>query len=143
MVGLCFLSDALDGYFARKLKQNTRLGAFLDPLGDKLLIDSAFLLLVNKPQFALNLSLPIWVVAVIITRDIIFALASLFLHLRRGIKISPSFLGKIATVCQMIAILSALFFFTFTRLIWITAGILTIIAGIGYIYREFSVSEQR
>ena len=60
---LASLTDKLDGYLARKNKQVTDLGAFLDPLADKMLIDLTFLALV-----ALNI-MPLWMFAVILIRD--------------------------------------------------------------------------
>jgi CDP-diacylglycerol--glycerol-3-phosphate 3-phosphatidyltransferase len=145
LVSLSFLSDALDGYFARKWRQKTKLGAFLDPLGDKLLIDSSFLFLIFKPQFSVVLSLPVWVVSIIIIRDILFALGAILLHLKGKLKIEPSMMGKISTFFQMIAILFALLFVPFTKYIWVLCGILTIISAIGYIIRDYPsiVSKQR
>lgn len=133
---LSFLSDGLDGYLARKKGLETNLGSFLDPLGDKLLINSGFIVLILKPEFRVNLNLPIWVAGVIILRDVFLALGSFILHLKNKLKIVPSYLGKSAVVLQMVSILAALFYFKFTSYIWLFTGFITILAGLGYIWRE-------
>ncbi|MDP8253985.1 MAG: CDP-alcohol phosphatidyltransferase family protein, partial [Candidatus Kaelpia aquatica] len=76
-----FLTDALDGFIARAKGITTEIGAFLDPLGDKLLINASFLILIFKPEFKEAIGLPFWVVVVVFSRDFFIALGSLILHL--------------------------------------------------------------
>src|SRR3990170_4410241 len=64
-------TDALDGMIARLMKAQTELGAFLDPMADKLLIISAFVTLVLLGK------LPVWLVIIVVSRDVIIALGSL------------------------------------------------------------------
>ncbi len=65
------ITDALDGLIARLTRKKTELGAFLDPLADKLLILSAFVTLVLLGK------LPVWLVIIVVSRDAILALGSL------------------------------------------------------------------
>jgi CDP-diacylglycerol--glycerol-3-phosphate 3-phosphatidyltransferase len=97
--GLASLTDWLDGYFARRRKQVTALGQFIDPLADKLLTVAAFISLVQ-----LGLA-PAWMVAILIGRDLaITGLRSVAYS--RGISIPASPLGKIKMIAQIVAIVA-------------------------------------
>jgi CDP-diacylglycerol--glycerol-3-phosphate 3-phosphatidyltransferase len=136
IIALSLLSDALDGYLARKKGLKTELGAFLDPLGDKLLINAGFIILISKPEFRYTLSLPIWVGVVVFLRDVGLAIGSSFLHFKSKLEIRPSPLGKVTVVLQMLSILSALLYLKFSFLLWYLTGILTVLTGVGYLRRE-------
>jgi CDP-diacylglycerol--glycerol-3-phosphate 3-phosphatidyltransferase len=138
LAAISFLSDALDGYLARKKGIKTERGAFLDPLGDKLLINSSFIVLILKPEFKQVLNLPIWVVGVVLLRDMFLALGSFILHTKSKLVIRPSGFGKFAVAFQMLSILSALLYLKFTSYLWIFTGIVTLLAGLGYFLREAS-----
>ncbi len=131
-----FLTDALDGFIARAKGITTEIGAFLDPLGDKLLINASFLLLIFKPEFREALSLPIWVVVVVFSRDFFIALGSLILHMDGKLHIVPSYLGKFAVFLQMTSIISGFLLWPCTSYIWYLTGAITALAGIGYFIRE-------
>jgi cardiolipin synthase len=89
------VTDALDGLIARLTKTQTELGAFLDPMADKLLIVSAFVTL------ALIGTLPIWLVIIVVSRDVILAMGSLILYsMGHKLVIRPSIIGKLTTVLQ-------------------------------------------
>ena len=97
--GLASLTDWADGYFARRRKQITPFGQYIDPLADKLLTLAAFLALVQ-----MDLA-PAWMVAVIIGRE--FAVTALrSIAYARGIAMPASRLGKIKMVGQVVAILA-------------------------------------
>jgi cardiolipin synthase (CMP-forming) len=99
------ISDALDGYIARKYNQHTELGAVLDPLADKLLLVSGMVLLSldHRPLLA---QLPIWLVATVFSRDLLLVLGMGIIYYACGkVTVRPRFIGKIATVLQMIAVL--------------------------------------
>ena len=90
-------TDYFDGYFARKLKKTTRLGAMLDPIADKLLMSAAFISLVE-----LGLARA-WMVVIIIGRE--FAVSGLrAIAAQHGVTIAASPLGKTKTVTQVVAI---------------------------------------
>lgn len=99
---LAALTDALDGYAARKLKQSTRFGAFLDPVADKLMVTTALVLLVEQYE-SIWLSLP---ALFMIGREIVIsALREWMAEIgKRGI-VAVSWLGKYKTAAQMIAII--------------------------------------
>lgn len=99
------LSDALDGYLARKLNQFSKLGAFLDPLADKCLLLFALTTLAVFPWGADGWQLPPWFIILIVTRDIIIVGGLWILHhFKTGVKIQPHWTGKVCTVTQMIAL---------------------------------------
>jgi CDP-diacylglycerol--glycerol-3-phosphate 3-phosphatidyltransferase len=105
--GLAALTDWLDGYLARRLKQTTRFGAFLDPVADKLVVVSAIVMMVGD-HASLWLTLP---GLVIVGREIVIsALREWMAEMnRRGI-VAVSPLGKVKTGVQIAAILTLLAF---------------------------------
>ena len=95
------ITDKFDGYLARKNHQTTNLGAFLDPLADKMLINLTFLALTT-----LNI-MPLWMFGVILIRD--FTVDGLrMISAKKGITIPANIYGKIKTTVQMITIISIL-----------------------------------
>jgi len=132
------LTDAVDGYIARVRRQRTRLGTFLDPMADKLLLISAFVTLSMAKGFPI---IPIWVPIVVISRDVIIVLGLVIIHMVAGsVKIAPNMLGKVNTFFQMVAIAFVLFKVPFSGPIWITiwglVALFTIASGVGYIIRD-------
>ena len=96
------ITDKIDGAWARGKNLVTDLGAFLDPLADKMLVNLAFLVLVY-----LNV-VPLWVFAIILVRD--FAVDGMrMMAAKDGITISASILGKLKTTFQMVALVIILF----------------------------------
>lgn len=94
---LAVITDYFDGWFARRRNEQTKLGAVLDPLADKLLLSAAFVSLIELEMA------PAWIVAVIIGRE--FAVTWLRSEaLSRGVVISASGAGKAKTVSQITAI---------------------------------------
>lgn len=91
------LTDALDGYVARKMNQVTDLGKFLDPLADKLLISAALLALVHLGRVAA------WVAAVIIIREV-FITGFRYYYFFKDNSFSASWLAKRKTLFQVISI---------------------------------------
>jgi CDP-diacylglycerol--glycerol-3-phosphate 3-phosphatidyltransferase len=99
---LAAITDVLDGYLARKLDQTSKLGAFLDPVADKLMIAVVLVLLVQEHP-TVWLALP---AAVIIGREItVSALREWMAELGARRKVAVSYVGKIKTVAQMVALL--------------------------------------
>ncbi len=96
------ISDALDGYIARKYNQKTSLGALLDPVADKLLISSVFISLVEMQI------VPAWIVVIIVGREF-FILGLRMIALEKSILIPASSLGKFKTLTQTIAIVLLIF----------------------------------
>lgn len=99
---LAAFTDWLDGYLARKLQQTSRFGAFLDPVADKLLISIALVLLASEYGTGW-IALP---AAIIVGREIIIsALREWMAEVGKQTSVSVSYLGKLKTAFQMLAII--------------------------------------
>jgi cardiolipin synthase len=129
------VSDALDGFVARVFSQKTRLGSFLDPIADKLLLSTAFITLAVLNQ------IPGWLTVIVISRDVVIVMgvAILFLNqLRTDIK--PSIVSKLTTACQALLIVIILASGYLQWAPWVKPGIvyltlvLTVVSGLHYIY---------
>jgi cardiolipin synthase len=95
------LTDVLDGLAARTWHQRTRVGTILDPLADKLLLSTAFILL-TFVEAGFSTTLPVWLTAVVLARDVIIVSGSLAIHALTGRKeFPPSAFGKMSTVFQV------------------------------------------
>lgn len=130
------ISDALDGFIARKFNQQTELGTILDPVADKLLILSAIVCLSFTKTAPHGLRLPPWLPIVVISRDVIIVIGTGIIHLIKStVKIMPSALGKITTFFQMSTILVVLLKFQYSYVVWNIAGLFTVISGLDYIAR--------
>ena len=138
---LAAITDKIDGIWARKSKLVTDLGAFLDPIADKMLIDLAFLVLVYIGM------VPIWVFAIVIIRDLAVD-GMRMMAARNKVTIAASFLGKLKTTLQMTALITILssivlqnsIIYQIGLVILYIAIILTVISGIDYLvkgYRKF------
>ncbi len=139
-------SDALDGYLARRTGQRSRLGYFLDPLADKLLITAACILLALEKTGVPGALLPGWVVVVIIGKDVIWFVGVLVIQFVTGqIAISASKLGRACTCGQLAMVMGILLYPDFhraspqlawwlTRPLWWTVSGLAILTLIEYIH---------
>jgi len=95
-------SDAIDGFLARKKNQVTKLGEFLDPTADKLLMTSACLLLASQRGHVDGFILPITVVVLIISKDMFLLIGFVILYLITSqVRLVPVLIGKIATAMQL------------------------------------------
>jgi cardiolipin synthase (CMP-forming) len=127
------LTDLLDGYVARHRGSQSRLGAFLDPLADKLLLVSSFVTLTWLRV------LPFWIAAVVISRDLILMFGALAIHMAGGrITPRPTAAGKAATFCQVLTVLTGLLgpFGAgpiLVRIVVWPAAIFTVVSGLQYI----------
>lgn len=102
-------TDALDGFAARALKMRSTLGVWLDPLGDKVLMTAAFVVL-TIPALARPNALPLWLTALCIGRDVAIALSALVIVSLRGKQtFKPTLVGKISTVVQVLLVYDVLF----------------------------------
>jgi len=96
------ISDIIDGYLARTKKQITKLGAFLDPIADKLLITCACLLLASQRGHVEGFLLPPTVVVLIIGKDLFLLIGFTIVYfITSRVHIAPVFIGKLATALQL------------------------------------------
>jgi cardiolipin synthase (CMP-forming) len=90
------LSDAVDGLLARKLNQHSSLGAYLDPIADKLLLSSSFIILAYKTRIAW------WTAIIVLSRDILMLTVAIVIILISGYRpFPPSILGKLTTFFEI------------------------------------------
>ena len=136
--GLAGITDWLEGYLARKLNQTSPFGAFLDPVADKLIVACALVLVLYR-QPSLYILIP---ALIIIGREItVSALREWMAGLGKRKTVAVSFLGKIKTTVQIIAILFLLWYEpimgipTFIIGVWllIVAAVLTLISMFDYL----------
>jgi cardiolipin synthase len=141
---LAGVTDALDGMIARLTKSQTELGAFLDPIADKLLILSAFFTLVLLEK------LPVWLSIIVVSRDVILVLGSILLYVTgHNLKVRPSIIGKTTTVLQLMVVALVLVLITYHPegiehvfmpvLQWTTAAV-TIASGVQYVLRGMKIA---
>lgn len=97
------ISDFLDGYIARKYNLVTNFGKFMDPIADKLLVNSLFIILINHGPIHIPVIIPVIMVA----RDIVVDVMRL-LAVEQGKVVAANIFGKIKTVTQMIALIVVL-----------------------------------
>lgn len=142
---LAGFTDVLDGLAARLLHQKTKIGALLDPAGDKLLMTSAFIVLtipsLNSPHI-----IPLWLTIAVISRDLFIVSSAFALYKLRGQKtFHPSLWGKSSTVCQFMVLILVLFFnsfqisFPYLRLLYFLTLVLTLLSGVHYFYIGFRI----
>jgi cardiolipin synthase len=132
---LAGITDGIDGLVARITHQRTELGAYLDPIADKLLLIAAYVTL------AIIEILPSWLAVIVVTRDVIILLGLLVLILLNyHPKIQPSLVSKVTTFFQISTILLvfmtdyALIFKQLSAIAIYGTALFTIISGSHYIY---------
>ena len=132
------ISDGLDGFIARKAKMQSKAGLILDPLGDKLLLMSAFIFL--SPMSRLGLKFPLWVSFIVISRDLIIIMGAVVIYMvKQSLDVYPTKWGKFTTTFQMLSVISVLLQWELSVFIWWFAVIFTIISGIDYVKRGFKI----
>ena len=124
---LASVTDFFDGYIAREWKQETKLGAIIDPLADKMITIAAFLGLMMSGEASA------WAIYIIIVREL-FITGIRTVAVAEGLDIKASFAGKVKTVSQMIAIGFLLMHWPFgSALLWIAVA-LTLYSGLEYLW---------
>lgn len=140
------ITDMLDGLTARMLQQQTRLGRFLDPTADKLLLVSAFVLLTDYPamfrDIPMSARLPIWLSILAISRDILIVAVAVMMYLAYGrTRFDPTIWGKLTTVSEALTI--GLFLLAnavgiaspvLDVAVWVTLALI-LISGFDYLFR--------
>jgi len=142
---LATMSDFVDGWLARNRNQQTKLGSYLDPIADKMLLISGLVLLaVPLKTQPFGEPLPYWFVGIVFGRDLIVVAGATLVYLTIGdLTVRPHILSKISSVLQMVCIGWMLFKFTPIVTFWLVIGasVTTAITGVIYVMdgiRQFS-----
>ena len=141
------VTDTIDGALARLTDSRSNLGAVLDPMADKLLLLSSFLVL------GFTGALPAWLVILVVLRDVIVVLGygAVFMVDHVWMDVAPSRLGKLSTFFQLFTVGFALMYLakpalpmaTASTLLQLATGLVTAASGIGYVYRGLLWHQQR
>jgi CDP-diacylglycerol--glycerol-3-phosphate 3-phosphatidyltransferase len=128
-------SDGLDGYIARRFNQRSKLGVVLDPIADKGLLLTAIITLSVANW---KVEFEPWFPILVITRDAVILVGTGVLHYLVGhVQVKPSWMGKTATLCQMIAVAYVMLQIdlgpAINRVPMLLAGFFTFVSGVGYV----------
>jgi cardiolipin synthase len=142
------VTDGLDGLIARRSGQKTRLGAWLDPMADKLLLVTTFIVL-TLPGLGLANRLPIWLTVLIISRDVVIVLTVAIITLATGPRtFQPTIFGKTATATYIVtAVIAMLFNYLgyhsalVDAAVWASLAI-TLISGFHYMWHAARIIEE-
>lgn len=132
---LAGLSDGIDGLLARRLNQKSELGAYLDPIADKLMLSSSFVILAFKHKIAW------WLTILILSRDVLMLMVAAVILLISGYRpFPPSIYGKLTTTLQILLVFTVIAAAAFPApwletvqhlLIYVVAGF-TVLSGFHY-----------
>lgn len=140
------ITDGLDGLLARRFQQQSELGRILDPIADKMMLVTSFVVLSMRGVFPTplpkHLPVPFWVTITVISRDIFILVGAAAINMVSGFRaFRPSFLGKVSTVVQIVAV-AAVILAAQTRVgtgyylptIYTSVFTLALLSGIHYIF---------
>ncbi|MFM9905152.1 MAG: CDP-alcohol phosphatidyltransferase family protein [Pyrinomonadaceae bacterium] len=138
------ISDGIDGFIARAMKQESELGTIIDPIADKLLMTTAFIMLtlssvVGSPR---HLPVPFWVTASVIGRDVLIIAIAASITIMTGFRdFKPSWLGKTSTFVQVVGVILILVAAVFPELhgfylptVYTTVVAFAVFSGVHYIF---------
>ena len=137
-------SDGVDGFIARRMKQESELGTIIDPIADKLLMTTAFVMLTLPSVMgtARHLPVPFWVTATVIGRDIAIVAVAGAINVMTGFRgFKPSWLGKASTFVQIVGVILILVAAVSPELrgfylptVYTTLAAFAVFSGIHYIF---------
>jgi cardiolipin synthase len=147
------VSDGIDGWLARSRGQMTRLGAFLDPLADKLLMTAALLLLASHTAGVKGFQMPLTLVVVIIGKDVLLALGFVVQYfITQQVRIVPVLAGKLCTFLQLSMVLATLigpetikfvpWWYELVHALWWASGVTAVWAMLSYTFNGIRFIEQ-
>jgi cardiolipin synthase len=140
------VTDGLDGLLARRFDQRSQLGTVLDPIADKLMLVTAFIVLSMRSVFPqpvpTHLPVPFWVTVAVISRDVFIVVGAAAINIMTGFRgFRPSWLGKLNTSVQIIGIAAIMFAASFPYgtgyylpTIYATVFTLAIFSGAHYVF---------
>ena len=152
---LAGITDGLDGLFARRFHQQSPLGRILDPVADKMMLVTSFVVLSMRNVFPApvpkHLPVPFWVTITVISRDVFILVGAAAINMVSGFRgFQPSLPGKISTVVQIVAI-AAVILAAQTRIgtgyylptIYTAVFTLALVSGIHYIFFVSKLMNER
>jgi cardiolipin synthase (CMP-forming) len=140
------ITDGLDGLLARRFHQQSQLGTILDPIADKLMLVTAFVVLsmrgVFHPPIPKHLPVPFWVTVAVISRDVFIMVGAAAINIMTGFRgFRPSLLGKVNTTVQIFAIAAIMFGASipngsgyYLPTIYTSVFTLAILSGVHYVF---------
>lgn len=138
------VSDGIDGFIARRMKQESELGTIIDPVADKLLMTTAFIMLTIPGMLepGRHLPVPFWVTAAVIGRDIAIIAVAGAINVMTGFRgFQPSWLGKASTFVQVTGVILILVAAVWPSLrgfylptVYTTVAAFAVFSGIHYIF---------
>jgi cardiolipin synthase len=143
------ITDALDGLAARLTGQRTSIGAWLDPMADKLLLVTTFIVL-TLPAIPVTNHLPVWLTVLVISRDVVIVAFVAIVNLAIGPRtFTPSLLGKTATATFILTTVAILYYNYLERTsvlidvgIWVSLA-LTLASSADYFFRVRRLVNER
>ncbi|HEY7221675.1 MAG TPA: CDP-diacylglycerol--glycerol-3-phosphate 3-phosphatidyltransferase [Candidatus Binatia bacterium] len=133
------VTDFLDGFTARRMNQQTALGAYLDPVADKLLVVTSFIMLGSIG------GVPAWLAIVVVVRDVLIVLGYVIVYflIEERLKVKPTLIGKWSTTLQLLTLAVALLMLHDPRLLdpraleifVLATAVATVASGCQYLYR--------
>jgi cardiolipin synthase len=145
---LAGITDGLDGLFARRFDQKSQLGSILDPIADKLLLVTSFIVL-SLPSISpqqpppSHLPVPFWVTTAVISRDVFILVGAAAINIVTGFRrFRPSLLGKLNTVVQILAVVAILIAAGipskisgyYLPTVYVTVFLLAVLSGAHYVF---------
>jgi cardiolipin synthase (CMP-forming) len=143
---LAGITDGLDGLLARRFDQRSQLGTILDPIADKLMLVTSFIVLSMRGVFPApvpsHLPVPFWVTVAVISRDVFIVVGAATINMATGFRgFRPSWLGKLNTTIQIIAIGAIIFAASvpygtgyYLPTVYTTVFALALISGVHYVF---------
>jgi cardiolipin synthase len=138
------VTDGVDGFIARRMKQESELGTIIDPIADKLLMTTAFVMLTLPSVMgtARHLPVPFWVTATVIGRDVLIIAVAGAINVMTGFRgFKPSWLGKASTFVQVVGVILILVAAVFPALrgfylptVYTTVAAFAVFSGFHYIF---------
>ncbi len=140
------LTDGLDGLLARRFDQRSQLGTVLDPIADKLMMVTAFIVLSMRGIFPqpvpTHLPVPFWVTITVISRDVFIIVGAAAINIMTGFRgFRPSWLGKVNTTVQIVAIAAIMFaasvpYYTgyYLPTVYATVFTFAVLSGLHYVF---------
>src|SRR6266850_6908319 len=143
---LAGVTDGLDGLLARRFDQQSQLGTILDPIADKLLLVTAFVVLsmrgVFHPPLPKHLPVPFWVTVAVISRDVFIMIGAAAINIMTGFRgFRPSWLGKLNTTVQIGGITAIMFaasvpYYTgyYLPTVYVAVFAMAVFSGLHYVF---------